>query len=155
MPNAKDNFLKKMPIDFEEIAFDRDFEEEILHFDEKLQIEKSLFNYIWKIICPCISGYLIKKSYAKLKYHHPKQKKASLVIQNDEYIALRNINHGSVCSVDLIYYIKRKKLLAVKKPSTYDSEYPKLFEREYENYSKLCHPFLPKFYGIIKNRNFN
>lgn len=71
----------------------------------------------------------------------------------NDYIILRNIDYGSSFAVDLIYHFEKEELFALKRPNTNDCGIKKLVEREIGNYTKLNHPFIPKYYGKVKNNN--
>ena len=144
------------------------FKEEIFKFSKVLNIKpisKTSIKQIWKIIQPCISGYLIKHCYSKLNNNRLTQinsfnEKARITsaIENfdeDEFIELREIGRTTSSIVFLIYHIEREELFVLKKFFTNNNEYSKLRNRENSNYSKLCHPFLSKFYGVIKNKNYS
>ncbi|KAK8841770.1 hypothetical protein M9Y10_026719 [Tritrichomonas musculus] len=61
---------------------------------------------IWSFICRCISGYLIKKSYLKLKERSTKNYEPT-IISEDEYVELREVGKGSVSSCVLISIIEQ------------------------------------------------
>ena len=52
-----------------------------------------------------------------------------------------------------IYHIESEKLFVVKQRNYFNPEIPKLKERELNNHRKLSHPFIPKFYGVLKRDN--
>ena len=141
---------------FKEIAFDSIFENEISSFNSILFMRNSQLNNKWRIICPCISGYLIKESYFKLsenrikKFFSEQNNFSKMNLDESEYIVLRYSSSGSTNFIYLIYHIREKKLFAFKRQSEIISE---LYKRELKNYLKLSHPFIPKFYGFIKNEN--
>lgn len=45
-------------------------------------------------------------------------------------------------------------MYAIKKPYQIHSENRKLLDREAENYLKVWHPFLPKYYGKVLNKDY-
>lgn len=149
-----------------EIEADEIFTTEISKFQEILKLDKQKPNMqLWKFIFPCISGYLIKKSYQTLiKYRirefifdQEKLLKTSEAIDGeideDKLIELRNVGIGASFCCTLAYHIKSGKLLVIKKQFEND-EFPKLIEREKDNYAKMKYPFLPRFYGRVKNENY-
>ena len=142
--------------------------------NEKLQTEFSSFNNylilktpkiihslkIWRNIIPCISSYAIYACYHMsnkdryIKFGRKKKVKFSPRILNEENcIVLRNIGFGSLFAVELIYSIDYECFYAVKKKNCIDEEVEKLEKRERENYSKLNHPLIPKFYGTTCKEN--
>lgn len=121
------------------------------------------------MITPCISAYLIKKSYLERKKYRIEEfihdaenkiinnfKEDSQIeeMSEDDYVELRTVGTGSISQCILVYHITRGELYAVKKPYGTDSEIPKLTDREIDNYMSLRHTFLPKFYGRVKNTNY-
>lgn len=64
-----------------------------------------------------------------------------------DFLFLTTIGSGSGGSVKLIYYLKEEKIFALK--LAHIEETGKLDKREYDNYLKIQHPFLPKIYGTV------
>ena len=117
----------------------------------------------WGKIVPCISAYLIKKSYFKLNKNRIKQfildvkNKTNSIefdIDENEYVELRDMAGGTfMCT--LIYHIKNEELYVIKKQHIIDIDAPRWIDREKTNYTKIKHPFMPKYYGQVKNKNKN
>lgn len=155
LSNSKSIFDEPNEIKNREILVDSIFLEEIESLHQSFKIIR---NSIFEIISPCISGYLIKKSYlVKSKYRIEKfieeNNLSEEKIKENEYVELRIIGFGSSFICSLIYHIKQGQLYAIKKPYKQD-EAPKLIEREKNNYCNISHPFLCKFYGVTENENF-
>ena len=131
------------------------FETEIYKLNEYLQIKTKNKKFLdfWKIICPCIATYLILKNYINInknqlknfveKIDEQNELKELKVFEYDEFVKLRMISS----MVILFYHIESEKIFAFK---FFED---KLFEREFANYKVINHPFLPKFDGIIKDKN--
>ena len=158
-PDTKNHFNKLIQIKNTEIFYDSEFQNEISAFQRAILFKNKLLNNAWKIIGPCIFGYLIKQSYEKLKFdrvdeffkNRYSKNFQPIILKEEDYIELSNNYIGSIFSICLIYHIEREELMTIKKPHmAYDPEYDKLIKREIENYSKLSHPFLPKYYGTTK-----
>ncbi|KAK8876323.1 hypothetical protein M9Y10_006521 [Tritrichomonas musculus] len=155
----KDDFFTKN-IKNPEIEISAVFKKEIEILSQSFNLFKGTkkMKQIWPFIVPCITGYLIKKSYSQLnknrvlnfieKVEKPLEKN---VIKAEDYVELRNIGIGSLFSCKLIYHIKHGKLYVIKRPHFFDEELPKLIKREKDNYLQFKHPFLPKFYGTVEN----
>ncbi|KAK8839704.1 hypothetical protein M9Y10_031408 [Tritrichomonas musculus] len=134
--------------------------------DEINEFKRFVYNRIysqqaWKITSSCILGYLIKKSYLKLNQNRIEKfnserddQKEPEIFEKEEFVELRTVGNGSFALCKLVYHIKRQELFVVKKPNTNDVENDKLLKREIENYKKIKHPFLPKFYGTVKDKNY-
>lgn len=75
-------------------------------------------------------------------------------IEEDDYIFLRIIGLNSIFKTELIYRIERCELFAHKRINITDNETEKLISEEIENYTKIKHPLMPKFYGTIKLYNY-
>ena len=76
------------------------------------------------------------------------------IINNNEFIEIRNIGKGSLFTCVLIYHIKRESLYVIKKPYVQDIEISKLIERETSNYHRMLHPLIPRYYGTIKDQKY-
>lgn len=116
---------------------------------------------MWKMIIPCISGYLIIQSYEKSKINCIKNINEDIsesmkteIIDEDEFIKLKTLGTVSIFIVELIFHIKKNELLALKRPISNDEENTKLIQREIENHSKIYHPLLPKFIGTNENKEY-
>ena len=105
---------------------------------------------------------MIKEAYGKLntnrlddfvnkKFHSISPNK---IIFEDEFIELRLNGNGSVFSAVLVYHIELEELFIVKRPNILSTEIPKLIQREIDNYSKIRHPFMPKFIGKGENNKY-
>ena len=164
LSNSKTLIENAITIKQGEIFPSKIFLKEIENFKAGLQIDKgedSIKN-IWAMLIQCISGYLIQKSYLKNRinriqnfinnYDSDKEIITETINEND-YIELRTVGYGSLFICNLIYHIKRGDLYVIKKPNINDEELPKLIKREGLNYSKIKHPFIPKFYGRTKNKD--
>ena len=115
------------------------------------------FKKIWQLISPCITGYLIKKAYEKTKkdrFLNQNQDSEKITIYKKDFVVLRNLGFGSFFNVDLIYHLERCELMAIKTQHILDDNIDKLQNRERENYMKLKHPLLPKFYNSPKGENY-
>ena len=149
----------KIPVISKEINNDSIFQEENENLKNKFVIQQSneIFRKIWSFIIPCITGYLIKKSYEKTKkdrtlnHIHDSNR---ITVKKEDFVVLRNLGIGSIFRVDLIYHLKRCELMAMKIPHFNDDEVPKLIKREKENYKKLNHIFLPKFFDTPEGENY-
>ena len=144
-----------------EIEKNQDFLYEISNFNNhfKLSKESMKFNHIWSIIIPCISGYLIQKSYLKdtipriEQFIHKIDKPSTQDISDEEYIELRVLGSGSTFTCSLNYLISEGKLFVIKRANGCSlNEKEKLIKRELLNYSMISHPFIPEFYGRIKDK---
>lgn len=165
LKNEKNTFDKHIKIDYQYSLCDNIFDEEIDSFNSKLMIYKPKLSYNIKeflsFISSCISGYLIKQSYSKLNknrfndIHWRIKKSPTLEIwDKKKYIEIRTLGIGSLFIVILIYHIEKEEFFALKKPNAKSEEFTKLIERELHNYSKIYHPFLPKFYGKVSESNY-
>ena len=67
---------------------------------------------------------------------------------------MRQLGVGSISIVKLIYHIEKEEMYALKMENINDYEITKLQKREYENYCNINHPYLPKFYGKVKNTDY-
>ena len=157
--NSKDLFITQIKINFQEVNITPIFEEEIYNFNQiissgKIITQKSL-GKMWKVISPCILGYLIYQSYQNLNERRiNKINNFKINMNENEFIILRLIGYGFLFSVYLIYHIEREAFFAIKIPKVYNSETNKLIKREIENYYRLNHPIFPQFYGIVNNKNY-
>lgn len=148
-----------------QIRADDIFNDEIHNFKmnlgSKMRKKSNQINQFWKLISSCIIGYLIKKSYFQIDYDRFKsfiKDKNNFspndYIKEDDYVELRVIGIGSRFQVVLIYLIEPRELRAIKKPNFLDSRTSELIDREKKIYMKIKHPFVPKFYGIVKDKNY-
>lgn len=154
-------FLNNCFEDIQDSVHDK-FDLEIFHYEIRNFTEQfKLFNIeneFWKNICPCLSAYLIKKSYLKCQKDRKKNFelnpesfyiKKRKEFKRDDFIELRTIGSGSTSVVYLFYHIESEQLYAVKIHRNKDE---KLFNREMKNLENIQHPFLPQFYGTIKDK---
>ena len=160
--NSKDDYFSKN-IKNPEITNNEFFKEEIKSLNNFFHLSNLTrqMKRIWKFIVPCISGYLIKKSYLQLNDHRisnfieniekPLENK---VIKEEDCVKLRNVGKGSSFTCVLIYHIIHEKMYVIKKPNIYNAEFRKLIEREKENYLRFSHPLLPTFYGTVENKDY-
>lgn len=141
------------------------FNEEIQSFLSNFQLKRNrninneIFIFWLKIISPSISGLLIQKAHYKSNINRIYVSKniyqknfKGIEIKSDEYIKLLILHQGSCSIINLIYYIKTEEIFSMKK--LFDPiENANLFDREYENYLKLRHPFIAHFYGTAQIRD--
>ncbi|KAK8838429.1 hypothetical protein M9Y10_033055 [Tritrichomonas musculus] len=161
LPNAKYLIEKAKEIQNPIIEADGFFMEENMNLTTYFNTIKiiNLRNKVLPLITPCITGYLIKDSYSKLnknrieKFNSKKEEMHEEISEND-YVELRYIGSGSSSQCFLIYHIKRRELLIIKKLYENNEEEEKLFQREFSNYMILHYPFFPKFYGRVQNKNW-
>ena len=150
-----------------EIKNDNIFDDRVKSLKNSMNLFKITQNekLIWSCISKCISCYLLRKCYFKLKEYRFKKYKPNNEIENKndnfcekieekDYFEIGNLETGSVFALYLIYHIKKEELLVIKKPHYCDFESPKLMQRELNNYLQIKHPLIPKFYGKIKNKDF-
>lgn len=160
---SKEVFDSFIHIQYDESEITHVLDEDINNFNSYFYI-KNRYGYksfipLWKAIQPCISGYLIKKSYSKLStnriqaFYQSDNNSSSVDIKDDDrYIVLHYIGMGSSSNVTLNYYINKEELFASK--VFHDKhEGSKLFEREVFNYSRIKHPLIPKFIGKNDKKN--
>ena len=161
LSNTKDIFDKfnDNKIKYTEIQMHENFSYELTNITQSLfmRIINSSFVQIFNVMQTCILAYLLKKSYIKLNRDRIKtfcvDNKNSTDIKRigkNNFFHLRQIDNTLQFEVELVYYIEKEELLIVKKSIGLSSEIPKLIKREIENYSKIKFPFIPNFYGIIK-----
>ena len=76
-------------------------------------------------------------------------------MNSDDYISLRIVGIGSNFIAELIYHIETGDLFVIKKPNSIDNQFPKLIDRQLNNYTHLEHPFFARFIGLTnENKNF-
>ena len=133
------------------------FEEEIGSFTNFLQIYDNglkTINYFWRIIVPCLSAYLIKKSYVKTYKDRVKNYNTKTIeikkFEEDEFIPLRTVGASNSSTVYLKYHIESEELFSIK---SFHQKNDKLIIREMINYKNLNYPFLSKIYGEINTKN--
>ena len=106
----------------------------------------------WKIISPCITSYLIKSALinsfcnryniAQRLYNY---KTPNIHLEENEYIKISFLQNGSSGSTFLIYLLEHKSLCVLK--VLHPNINPELLKREINNYSKINHPFIPRYFG--------
>lgn len=155
------NLKNYIDISYNESYYDDFFIEEIDSLKDHIAIKNSSDSdfQINTEIKSCISGYLIKESYAQtyeneLDINDQNVSRSNKIFKENDYIELRLLGIGSIFKTYLIYLIPHKKLCVIKKPNIITTETEKLMKREYNNYLKLKCQFLPKFYGIVQNTNY-
>lgn len=128
LPDTKEIIHQKMNIQNHEIIADPIFKEEIKNLSTELILCKSskIIKDILFCIAPCISGYLIKKSYLKTTKYRIKQfinendKETTIEIFNKmDFVELPDIGIGSSFFSILIYHIKNEELYMFKKQFEY------------------------------------
>ncbi|KAK8883568.1 hypothetical protein M9Y10_042662 [Tritrichomonas musculus] len=155
LSDSKDIFNHSLKVRYTESGCSSKFITEIFNFNKKFsfqQLTKSTLKKIWELMQPCISGYLIKQSYNAIGFdriHNFFNRKFKM--NENEYIELRTIKKEKLFTTKLIYYIKEGELFVIKKLNNF--EISNSVKQEVENYLKLNHPFLPKFYGMINDTN--
>lgn len=152
-----ENILRNLNPNFEKYLINNN--DCILNNGEITEFSKSLkknqekqnqkINKEWKIIQPCIVGYLIKKSCYNGVPKFENFDFNDLKNQN-KFINLRNFNTNS-SYVSLYYCVKEEKLMIVKKPNKNDLQWDILLQRESYNYKKLPHTMLPEYIGFYKD----
>lgn len=159
LSNTKDIYNASITIQNQQIEISENFINEIHNFDQYIQIFQKSWPQIHEIdkyISSCITGYLICQGYSKLKQkriNFDQNLKYEKLTEND-FIVLRLLGSGSSSNTELIYAIEKGELFALKKPTGNIEENSKLIEREYDNYMKINHPFLPHFYGKTQINNY-
>ncbi|KAK8872100.1 hypothetical protein M9Y10_007859 [Tritrichomonas musculus] len=122
---------------------------------------------VWNIIRSSISTFLVEESYltpAKNRIQNFTQKQtknqATTAKQNNlfdnpnEYLILNDLGIGYASKVILFYHLKKEKFYAMKQLLPTEEGTKKLLTREFSNYCKISHPFLPKFYYVNEEKNF-
>ncbi|KAK8837500.1 hypothetical protein M9Y10_036497 [Tritrichomonas musculus] len=146
----------------QEMEINETFKQEISNFQKEFRYasKKKILKKICKYISQCISAYLIKKSYLQHNQYRIEEiidyieNYSISEINSNDYLELRIIGKGSLFTSLLVYHITRGELYVIKKPNHQDIEIPKLIYRETTNYKKMNHPFVPRFYGIVKDSNY-
>lgn len=69
------------------------------------------------------------------------------LIQPNDFIHLRHSGDSNISHIELLYHIENEELFVAK--IIFDSEEPKLFQRELSNYLNCPHPFLARYFGTI------
>ena len=159
MSDSKSHFEQFFNVKFNEIEYDSVFQNEIYNFNQFFYVPRTYSHshvQIWNIIRSTVSGYLIKRGYQKSMKNrlNEKIKKDSFIknLKDDDFINLRNVGSGSIGIVNLYFYIEMQELFVAKIFSPINKK-TKLHSRELSNYSQIDHLFLPKFYGILNNKN--
>ena len=155
LSDSKKLFDDNITIQYKESVSSNFLNSHISTFQKKFIIRrfpKPSLKKIWEIIKSCIAAFLIKQSFHKLNKNRISNYESNSNIREpinqNEYIELDYNSCGSSFTACLIYHIIKEELLIIKKPCLNPNEKQKLVRREIDNYSKICHPFLPKFYGV-------
>ncbi|KAK8841557.1 MAP kinase kinase (MEK) [Tritrichomonas musculus] len=132
------------------------FLSEIENFSSYFYINDRKIGSILMKMLRSMSGFLIKKSYKKLRgkyesnnYEDFADEQKKIDLKKEEFLCLRGVGKGSLGSVELIYHIKREELFALKIPNDDTSESKELIERESSKYLKISHPFICHYYGSV------
>ena len=129
----------------------------------KITIKRGPGFNIWSIIKKCMWRHLFLKSYYEtfkeriidenlilndfFPAHNENQSNIP-IINEDEYIVIGRVASTNSSLIKLAYKIEDKKLFVIKYFKN-----DKLRNREKRNLLNLSFPFLPIFYGIIKDKN--
>ena len=121
------------------------------------------FQSMWDVFKKSISAYLIMKNYISelnerlINFENFFNiKNSEIEMKSDDYIDLHFLDTGSSSIVKLIYHFEKEQLFAVKcLTNENQNESLKLFNREKNNYKKLRHPYLLKYYGEMKSNGRN
>ena len=161
LSNTNTIIQEKYEIKNKEIKPDSDFLDEIRNLSLELLKTTQKISKFWQFFVRCLSGYLIKKSYLRHNKNrienfisNLEQEKIMEEINENDYVELRNVGFGSTFLCKLIFLIKSEELCVIKKPNIIDPENTKLIQREINNYINFKHPFLPDFYGKVKDNDF-
>lgn len=121
----------------------------------------SSFVTISGLIQTSISHYLLLSAHIKVNQNRymkflmqKNQKITPETMKENEYIEILDIGSGYTSNIKLIYHIEKGEIFALKKPHLNDSETNDLVKREIDNYSRINHPFFPKLFGIIQEKNY-
>lgn len=130
------------------------FDRNISIFLNLFQIKKSKSKILFPL-AHSICGYLLEKSYLKLKIQRIKgninnDNYVLDIIDDAEYIDFDTYGFGSYSNVHLIYLISKNELFMKKVFRENSIQY---LEKEIHNYSKLKHPLLCKLIGKTKKPN--
>ena len=143
---------------------DEIFKEEIHNFFKETCILSREFRrkfYFFDALMLCLSGYLIKKSYAESRINRIEKCEEmfgsdsnEIELKRDGYIYLRTLGHGSISRIELIYHIEKRKLFALKMLyyEGYDTRFRIKLERN--NYLSIHHPFICRCFGMDRERNY-
>ncbi|KAK8870232.1 hypothetical protein M9Y10_008109 [Tritrichomonas musculus] len=155
--NTKDIFDQLINIQYKLMQTHPKFEEEISNFKE--DIFYFGLSITFDKILSSISGYLISEGYMKTYEDRYEKYKKRTETQNkteiydkDDFIYLRQIYSNSSAKCELFYHIEEERLVVIKTSNSSDTE---LIEREKNNFENISHPFIPTFYGIMKDQNQN
>lgn len=115
LSNSKESFDKHIQILYKELNYNSIFEEEITNFINRILFIRT--NKLVKQILPCIAGYLIRsgyiKSYEDRLYYFIKNngiQPQEKFFSKDEFVFLRDINASKGTSIQLYYYIEKKRI---------------------------------------------
>ena len=125
-----------------------------LYYFNLLSPSNNDLNKIWHELRRIILVFIVKKSYLKMSTNrflsfdaNKNQEINEYELNNFNFIKIKQLG-ASISSAELICHIGLEQLFAMK--IFYDADRKKLFEREKRNYKMICHPLIPKFYGIGK-----
>ena len=161
LPNTKEIFDSEIEIQYKEIQYHLNYDEEVNNLNEYFLYRGNKNNLFWKICRKSLCYYFIHQGHFKRnqnrteKYFQQTNFNEKRVIEEEEYLILKRLGIGSESQANLIYHIEREELMVLKTPinaSSIDNE--KLYKREIRNYFELKHPFLPEFYGVVKDKNY-
>ena len=139
---------------------DRKFEEYIKIFIDKFHViieNNESIKSFWKIIQPCIFGYLIKKSFIQNEKNRlydflnkiEEEKNKPKIFEENEFIFLDKLGLSETSIIQLYYHVESEKLFAIKK--LHQKNLEKLIQRELDNYKCINFPFVPQFYGQVQD----
>ena len=160
--DTKSLVKEKITVNNREIEPNSFFLDEIQSLNQRFRLSKDQkpFLKLWNMTVSCVSGYLIQKGYLELTTDRVNQfivdyeiQYAPRLFKESEFVTLRVVGASNIFTCFLIYYINDEQLLVIKKSNENDSQCKYLMEREYMNYVKYRHPFMPKFYGIGEEGN--
>ena len=162
LSNTENIFKQRIQIENQIVDCDSFFMDLISNFSEQIRIRQTsgqkILPMTWKIIRTSIIGFLIKQAFEKLEKNRflnfREDKENSKEYDMADFIELKNIGCGSTFTATLIYHIEKGELFVMKRPYINDVESSESLKREIENYQKLSHPFIPKYYGTIKDENY-
>lgn len=160
LSSAKESFDQQVRINYIESDKNNYFDEEISNLKRPFLIIQRLnseIKEIFEIVINCISGYLIKQGYEKLNQDRfinftPNSQKVKNWTEND-YLTIRTLGYGASFSVSLIFQIEKEEFYAIKRPYGVGSEEAKLINRESNNYKRICHPLIPKYYCQVDEKH--
>lgn len=148
--SSNKNSIMKTNIHIEEVNsyFISEINQFCIHFSNQTKL------YFWKLIQRSVFGYLIKKSYINhnidrvlnnnMFFKEIEEKQ----IYKKDYIELENVGQGTSSLVRMIFLIETQQLYVMKIIFNDD-----LFNREHQNYFKIHHPFLVRYFGFTQKES--